>query len=53
MNKLLEEELKEKFIENACKWLKENLLNYTYSYNGEVGIGMAEFLKNFSKAMKD
>jgi hypothetical protein len=39
------------FIEKAAQWLKENLLNHTYVYEGEVGIGMAVFLENFKKAM--
>ena len=40
------------FIEKAAQWLKENLLNHTYVYEGEVGIGMAVFLEDFKKAMK-
>ena len=44
---------KEQMITKACDWLKENLLNHTYAYNSEVGIGMAEFLKDFRKAMED
>ena len=40
------------FIEKAAQWLKENLLNHTYIYEGEVGIGMAVFLEQFKKAMK-
>lgn len=39
------------FIEKAAQWLKENLLNYTYVYEGEVGIGMAVFLEEFKKAV--
>lgn len=40
------------FIEKAADWLKENLLNHTYVYEGEVGIGMAVFLEEFKQAMK-
>ena len=40
------------FIEKTAQWLKENLLNHTYVYEGEVSIGMDVFLKEFKKAMK-
>lgn len=40
------------FIEKAAQWLKENLLNHTYAYKGEVGIGMAVFLEQFKKYME-
>lgn len=40
------------FIEKAAQWLNENLLNHTYVYEGEVGIGMAVFLEDFRKYMK-
>ncbi len=40
------------FIEKTADWLKENLLNHTYVYEGEVGIGMAVFLEDFRKYMK-
>lgn len=40
------------FIEKAAQWLKENLLNHTYVYEGEVGIGMAVFLEQYKKAME-
>jgi hypothetical protein len=40
------------FIENAAQWLKENLLNHTYVYEGEVGIGMAVFLEDFKNYIK-
>ena len=43
---------KDAFIEKAADWLKENLLNHTYVYEGEVGIGMAVFLEEFKQAMK-
>ena len=43
---------KDAFIEKAADWLKENLLNHTYVYEGEVGIGMAVFLEDFKNAMK-
>ena len=39
------------FIDKACEWLKENLLNHTYVYEGEVGIGMTVFLEDFKKAI--
>ena len=43
---------KDAFINKAAWWLKENLLNHTYVYEEEVGIGMAVFLEEFKQAMK-
>lgn len=40
------------FIKKAGEWIKENLLKYTYVYEGEVGIGMAVFLEKFKQSMK-
>ena len=41
------------FIDKASEWIKENLLNYTYIYDGEVGIGMTVFLEEFRNYMKE
>lgn len=40
-------------IDKACDWIRDNWSKHAYVYEGEVGIGMAEFIKEFKKAMED
>jgi len=50
--KMIENDLRDKFIDKACEWLKEQLQNTTF--NGEpLFCEIEETLEDFRKAMKE
>ena len=46
-------QIKQRTIDKACEWLKENIYHRVYECGDRLGFPTADFIKDFRKAMEE